>query len=118
MPYVVNTASAGTDYNFEKTLPNGLSQVVKTISINGGANVASKNLVTPEGVLTEVSGADLELLKTHPVFKKEQEMGFVKIVHTEKVNVKGMEAKDASAPVVKSDAEERGFRPSTGIIEV
>lgn len=48
------------------------------VLIHGGANVAQrKTLITPRGVATPVSAADLAYLMENPVFKLHQKNGFV-----------------------------------------
>jgi hypothetical protein len=48
------------------------------VLIHGGANVAQrKTLITPRGVATPVSAADLAYLMENPIFKLHQQNGFV-----------------------------------------
>lgn len=112
--YIVSTLSAPVTYTFYGALSGNMKKVIKEITINGGANVANKRtLVTPSGVPTQVSADELEMLKKHPVFKKHEASGHVKIVNTgyqeeaEKA-AKDMAEKDTSAPRTPKDYEKEG----------
>ena len=69
MMYVLSKLTGAQDYNFyaEGTAP-GVNQVTCTIHINGGANLADKHFITPDGIITEITEEQAERLKTHPVF--------------------------------------------------
>ena len=107
MNYVYSTLTCSTNYAiYEKT--NDLPKLVKKILIVGGKGVATKNLYTPKGIVTEVSDEDLELLEKHYSFIEHKENGFIlvekKNVNLEKV-VANMAEKDASAPLTPKDYE-------------
>ena len=117
MPYITSTMSASVTYAVYKKTAGGLSVVDKEITINGGANVMNKKLLaTPNGVVTEVSDAELELLENHPLFKLHKANGFITIskarvstdenLHVE--TAKNMEKKDASSQRVDSDYTKKG----------
>lgn len=109
MAYILSTMTSGVDYTIYKKTPGGLSVPVKTISVNGGANVQNtRTLITPQGITTSITDEDLELLMNHPVFKIHLEKGFVKVVKTEKVDTKGMEVKDKSAQLTADDFKKKG----------
>lgn len=90
MKYIISTmanAVAYTIYNKNAELP----VLQKTITIKGGANMASMTsgfgelshtgegqpLWTPSGMVTEVSDEDYAILVEHPVFKRHLEQGYV-----------------------------------------
>lgn len=105
MHYVYSTLSAGVNYaNYQKLYDIN----VKThhVAIAGGANVANKHFVTPQGVVTEVSDSDMDFLLQHPTFKFHVEKGFIthnkKEIRVEKA-IENMESKDKSAPKSKAD---------------
>ena len=114
MPYIISTMSQGRDYVFYESREDKgcvVSKEVARISIKGGQGGADrKTLITPEGgVITEVSDAQLELLKTHPLFNKHLADGFVYIGGSEnnaKAAVKDMEQNDAGAQMTAADMED------------
>lgn len=108
MPYITSTMSNSVNYAVYGKSAGGLPIVVKEITINGGSNVINKTLVTPQGVVTQVSDADLELLEAHPVFKMHMENGYLKVHRLAKENTSGLEEKDNSAQRVDSDYTRRG----------
>lgn len=116
MPYVYSTATASGSYcHYEKVPSNpdnrgapGHNKLLKKVTINGGANVATKHLVTPRGAVTEVSDEDLEFLMQHAAFKRHMEAGFLS-VDKKKVDpdkkALDMTPEDDSAPVTPKDFE-------------
>lgn len=109
MPNVTSTLSTSMSYDFHERLPGGELIVKESIIIAGGAHVASKNLITTDGVVTQITDKQAEMLKEHPVFKRHQERGFVKIHRGHNADTKGLEDKDASAPLDKDECRKRGF---------
>lgn len=115
MPYILSTLTAGQDYTFyvKQDINEGINRVSKVITINGGANVADKHFLTKDGILTEISDDNLELLQTHPVFQTHLKNGFVKIMksNSEKDVRKGkkdMSPKDNGAPLTPESFEKEG----------
>lgn len=49
------------------------------VTINGGANVSNKHLLTPRGVATEIDASQRDALQEHAVFAAHQKNGFVSI---------------------------------------
>lgn len=85
-------------------LPN--AQIV----INGGADITNKNLVTPQGVVTQITDNELEILKVNLDFQKHLEKGFIKyykIRPDEEKEASKME-RDASAPLTPEYYEKQG----------
>lgn len=113
MAYVYSTLS--TDQEYRGYREGGDVKTVKwSVTVKGGANIASKNLITPKGVLTIVSEEELALLNENAQFNRHKERGYIVIEKreekAEKV-AKNMKKKDESAPLTHSD-----FKP--GAVEV
>lgn len=73
-------------------------QKIKEIVIAGRANVADpRTLVTPTGAVTEVSDADLELLKKSAAFQRHVARGFMRVMNESELNTNGMQKRDNSA---------------------
>ncbi len=109
MPFIYSTMSQDTTYNVYGEKPAGsvINNVTQQILIRGGANVANrKALVTPVGVVTEVSDATLAELQKNETFQRQLKAGVLKVdakkVEVEKV-VKDMNPKDGAAQKVASD---------------
>ena len=102
--HIYSTISANQEY---RGYNEGKVKTVKwKVMVEGGANIAGKNLITPKGVLTTVTDEEMGLLETDPTFKRHVDRGFItfekKKVDIEDV-VKNMEKKDNSAPKVAED---------------
>lgn len=111
MPFVYSTATAGNTYTEYKRVTKDLNQPVKSVAIAGGSNVATKNLITPLGVVTEISEDELEFLLAHPVFKRHMEKGFMRVQVTKKdpekiIAQENMEIADESAPLTPETLDE------------
>ena len=113
MPHITSTLTAPQEYAEWTEQPGGGLKIIKSVIVQGGANVANKHFVTPQGVVTEVTDEQADFLKNHVGFKEHQERGFVKIHRTEKMDVKGLEAGDASKPATPDLIEDLGLKPST-----
>lgn len=82
---IISTLATDTEYTLYKRMQDGKSlrlQAVKSILIKGGQGVMRRReLVTPQnGVITEVSDNDIELLLSNPVFIRHQKNGFIRII--------------------------------------
>ena len=76
--FVFSTMATDISYvEYDAGPPGGLPQIVRSVTIKGGAGVATKKLVTPEGVATSVSDADLDFLLNNREFKRHAKDGFV-----------------------------------------
>jgi hypothetical protein len=104
--YVYSTLTAGQEYTGWIKGAGNLPKRKHSVRINGGANLYSKRLITPLGVVTEISKEDLSFLRAHKVFQKHEKNGFLRI-ETQKreveVVVADMEHRDASAPDTPED---------------
>ncbi len=107
MPYVYSTISNDVDYAvYRNTSSKELSIIDRVVTISGKANVATKKLITPKGVVTEVSEKDLEFLLNDFHFKEHMAAGFVcieKREHSVEKVIKNMTEKDRSAPKTPDD---------------
>lgn len=114
MPYIISSMTGDNRYAFYEKTSGNVLRVKKEILIKGGANVSDKKtLLTPNGVATEVSDSDLELLKSNLAFKAHLERGFIKIIETSdkykaQETAEKMDQKDASAQRTAADYEKEG----------
>lgn len=103
--YIYSTLTATNEYR-GYTDNKDVKGVKWSVEIKGGANVASKNLVTPYGVLTIVTDEELVLLQSNTSFKNHVDRGFITVekkeAKTETV-AKNMKNKDTSAPLTPDD---------------
>lgn len=110
MAYIYSTLTADQEYR-GYTGNKDVPAVKWSVVIKGGANIASKNLVTPKGTLTTVSDEEMALLESNAAFKRHVERGFLTIekkkAEVEEVT-KNMKKKDQSAPKTEAD-----FAPNT-----
>lgn len=109
MPYVFSTLSTDQDYTLWAKGGSDLPVSMGHVLIKGGANVARKDLVTPYGVVTEVTEEQLKLLMSDDVFNRHKQRGFIRVEEVsadpEKVAA-DMEGRDKSAPIVPNDFNE------------
>lgn len=104
--FVYSTATAGQTYTTYRKDFNDLAVVEKQVVINGGSNLANKNLVTPLGVVTEVTDEQLELLRGNEMFQRHEKAGFMCVSSTRvdpEVMASDMEQRDDSAPITPND---------------
>ena len=108
--WVFSTLTSSMDYtNYEKGGAD-LPVALPPVHIKGGAGLADKNFVTPDGVGTRVTEQQLEYLRANPVFNLHEKNGFIKVVASEPVPEKAasdMERRDGSAPIVPQDLPEK-----------
>src|ERR1019366_4431902 len=118
--YVYSKMSAGVDYNrFEK---GGADLPVKTgkVTIHGGAGIANKNLVTPNGTVTKVTDEEMEFLNSHDTFVQHKKNGSIKVekkeFDVEKVVANMGDNADPSSPLTPTDfenVEEKTAKPQS-----
>lgn len=108
MPYITSTMGCGVNYAIYGKTAGGLSVIKKEIVVNGGTGVINKLYATPNGVVTEVTDEELELLEAHPLFKKHKAAGYIKVQKTEKVDTTDLQEKDKSAQLVEKDFTKKG----------
>lgn len=104
--YAYNTMTAGVTYTLYEENPSGLNVVKAQVDIAGGANVPNKNLVTPLGVVTEITDDQLDILKQIPLFHEHVKNGFL-VIQKRKDDVEAvvpdMVSRDDSAPLTPND---------------
>ncbi|MDR2093021.1 MAG: hypothetical protein LBP58_06880 [Azoarcus sp.] len=117
MPYVYSTLTAPQEYAGWGKGNNDIPRIRKAVRINGGANLATKQLITPRGAVTEVSEEDAEFLRQHPVFKIHAKNGFVLIENRnqyEERTLASLEQRDPSSPDTPDDIEKVEVRDGQG----
>ena len=107
MPYVYSTLSCPQRYVKYSEAPAGsVPREERAVLIEGGANVANRNLITPRGVVTEVTDEELVLLRQNPLFVTHETNGYISVeerkADVDKV-VTGMEARSPDAPLTPED---------------
>ena len=107
---VYSTMSTDTRYTlWKRAEPGSAPEPIREVLIKGGANVATKLLVTPRGIRTEISEEDYEQLKLDETFKRHLDGGFIQIrkdiVDPEVAVAAGMKQKDSSAPLTPESEE-------------
>lgn len=111
MQYVYSTLTCDNDYaEWQK---NGDQQsILHTVRINGGHGLMNKHMITPLGVVTEVSDEDLAFLERNSAFQQHVANGFITVekkkAETEKVAA-SMKRRDKSSQIVPSDYEKGGL---------
>lgn len=113
MPFVASTLSAPTTYAGYRTGGgNDLPQIEHAVTIAGGAGLLNRNLITPQGVVTQVSDEDAEFLGKHQLFNFHKEGGYVQILAKKPEDADAvaaeMNGQDPSAPVTPSSYEGTG----------
>lgn len=124
MAFILSTLSTPVEYTIYSSDLAGnqhptLNRVVDKVVIDGYANMANKHFITEKSVLTEVTDAQLELLKANKVFQMHVNNGYLKIVETKTNDTSNMEEVDKSAPLTPEkytkaaeEAEASGFHRS------
>lgn len=110
MPYVLSKLANSQNYIKYVKGPDNTNIAVKTVTIKGGADITNKNLITPQGVITQVTADELEILKSNKDFQRHLENGHVKYFATSPnidKNIDKME-KDKSAPLTPDDYTKKG----------
>lgn len=113
MPYVLSKLANTQVYTKYIKGTDNFNQAVAFVTINGGADVTNKLLVTPQGVVTEISAEQLDLLKENKVFQQHLENGVVSYYSlAPDVDKKAPKMKkDKSAQLQKKDFEDKGIKP-------
>lgn len=104
--YIFSTLANDQTYQNWRSGDGGIPEPTHKVFVKGGAGVANDRLITPYGVMTEVSDTDLAELEKNQVFIKHKEGGFLTIraksADPEKVAA-DMNRKDKSAPLTDAD---------------
>lgn len=113
--YVFSTLATDQIYQNWMAAPSGMPAAGHSVFVKGGTGVANERLITPIGVMTEISDADYTEMQKNEVFKLHVKNGYVTVqskkAEPEKV-ASGMNTKDKSAPKTDADFEaETGSAP-------
>jgi len=93
---------------------NDLPKKRSVVLIKGGAGVADKRVITPYGVVTEISDQQLEMLQRDcPQFSRHLKRGFLKILNknpseSEVKKIADDQGEDKSAPLTPSKLKSEG----------
>lgn len=106
--HVYSTLTASNEYRQFSKGGADLPVVARSILIYGGANLPSKHMLTPRGVLTTISAEVYSWLKDEPTFKAHVANGFITVSNGGKAEdpdkvAADLEGRDQSAPLVEED---------------
>jgi hypothetical protein len=106
--YIYSTLSSDQRYTrWGKAPKGGLPTSEAFVFISGKANIATKNFVTPKGVLTIVNDEQMKILVENNSFKTHKENGFITVERKKAESVDEVAAdmtkKDLSAQLVNED---------------
>lgn len=94
---------------------NGINNIAAKVEIKGGADVINKKtLETPRGVVTEVTEAELELLKENPDFNRHLENGFITIIDNKPSEEKIEEKAEAMPKDASRQKTPKDYKKSKG----
>lgn len=115
--YICSTLASDNAYTVwhrRKEGGNDLPKKLRQVVIKGGARVADNRLVTPHGVVTQITGEELELLKSHcPPFNRHLSRGFLKILardpsSSDKKKIAADLSEDKSTPITPQKLAKEG----------
>lgn len=107
--YVYSTLACDQNYTNHVTGGADIPQALPAVFVKGGAGVANDRLVTPRGVVTEITEAEAEYLRANAVFRLHEKNGYVQISEAETDPEKAaadMNRADNSAPMTEADVPE------------
>lgn len=112
MPFVFSTLTGSQLYTKWTKNPDGANLEGPSVLIKGGHGLMdNRTLITPLGVVTEVSNEELEILNSIPDFQDHVKAGFLivqdKNSDPEKVAA-DMQHRDESAQLTESDFKANG----------
>lgn len=94
---------------------------VKSIIVKGRSNVRDpKTLVMPEGVITELTDKDAEIIANDPLYKQYEANGMMKLVSSKagaRSAKNDLADKDGAAQLTAEDYENRGLKPPKAVKE-
>lgn len=116
MPFVISKLANDNKYpineshekNKEAAKQSKILPRVKMLIIKGGSGVMGKNLITPDGVSTEVTQEEVEMLKKNTAFMRQMKRGYLKIMNEKMDATKAasdLEGRDKSDQMVEQDFE-------------
>ncbi|HLV82422.1 MAG TPA: hypothetical protein VKY62_01455 [Devosia sp.] len=106
--YVYSTLSCDQIYTNSQHTASGVPTAASKILIKGGANLMTKAMVTPRGVVTKITAEELQVLRANEVFKLHMANGFITISEAKAdadVVAADMTGRDQSAPIVEQDGD-------------
>lgn len=105
--YIYSTLASDNAYTNYENGGADLPVALPAVLIHGGAGVANDRFVTPRGVVTEVTGEQLDYLRRNPVFLMHEKNGYI-LVDSNRADpdqvAADMTGRDVSAPLVPQDA--------------
>lgn len=115
--YVLSTLTADQEYTAYREGGADIPVAVGSVLIKGGANVADKRLVTPQGVVTKVDSDQMAALESNDVFKLHKRNGYITVSERKPADPDAAAAsqanRDGSAPLVEQDFAD-GKAPASG----
>ena len=103
--HVFSKLSTDVTYHDYEAGGADLPVITKSVTINGGAGVATKHLVTPLGVHTEITEDQAELLNRNGIFQLHKKNGFV-VIEKKKADVEKVAANMADTSDYKTSARQ------------
>lgn len=104
--FIFSTLASDVAYTNHEQGGGDLPVALPSVVIKGGAGVANDRIVTPRGVATEVTEAQVEYLRQNEIFKLHEKNGFVMVSESyadpDEVAA-DMTGRDNSAPIVPQD---------------
>lgn len=109
MPYFVYSTLA-TDMAYAAFTKGGgdLPVPIEPVLVKGGAGVATRNLITPRGVMTRITDAEYARMVDDPIFQLHKANGFVTIETAQgdaEAVAANLSAADPSRPLEPGDIE-------------
>lgn len=118
--YVYSTLASDVAYTNHKAGGGDMPIELPPVVIKGGAGIANERLVTPRGIVTEVTEQEVEYLRQNEVFKMHEKNGFVEVSESRvdpDTAAADMTGRDNSAPLVPEDFKPEEQPASVGGIE-
>ena len=112
MPFVYSTTTCdGTyvEYRPDPDKGRGHSEAIRKVTIKGGHGVATKHLITPKGVVTEVTADEMEWLLKDASFQRHIKAGHITYDNTRiepEKRAADMAEGDGAAPLTPKDFTE------------
>lgn len=115
--YILSTLSADQRYTGYRSGGADLPVAERSVFIKGGANVADRRLITPQGVVTKVTAEDYEFLQTVEVFQTHVTNGYITVSTSRPADpdaaAASQESRSPDSPLVEQDFAE-GKAPIAG----
>jgi hypothetical protein len=118
--YVYSTLASDVAYTNHMAGGGDMPIELPPVVIKGGAGIANERLVTPRGIVTEVTEQEVEYLRQNELFKMHEKNGFVEVSESRvdpDTAAADMTGRDNSAPLVPEDFKPEEQPASVGGIE-